>query len=517
MFSVKALVLVSALSAQGDSQLLHFSATWCQPCREMEPVVARLEQEGHTVRHVDVDRQRQLAQRYGVNGVPCFVMLQSGQEIDRVVGQVSYARLQRMFQVARGPRGTAQRQAGQIRGQSPEPRRLSSGVTNTLGALPRLLGRGESAGPIRGRGSAEPRRAQTVPISPASHARGMNTPQPRPNTAAGPMTSQDPRARALAATVRLRIDDEQGRSYGTGTIIDAHNDEALVVTCGHIFRDSGGKGSISVDLFHPESREPLPGTLVSYDLDRDVGLVSIRLPVPVAPVPVAGVGYRIQTGQPVFSMGCDRGADPSELKGRVNSVNRYSGPPNLSVSGQPIDGRSGGGLFSSEGVLIGVCNAADPQDDEGLYAAAGTVHAELDRSGLGFVYRRNGASLAQGTSDLPTTQPVRESETRGVRPPQMPTLPRTPPGPFSAPSVDDSEVICIVRSRSNPDAPSQVFLLDQPSTDFMARLAHETGGAGSASGTHTRDARADAIRGDQNASRPGRPRTATPIIRGQTR
>jgi hypothetical protein len=319
----------------------------------------------------------------------------------------------------------------------------------------------------------------------------------------------------LAATVRLRIDDERGRSYGTGTIIDVHQDEALVVTCGHIFRDSAGKGSILVDLFHPQSPQPLAGTLVNYDLDRDVGLVSIPLPVPVAPVPVAGVDCRLQPGQSVFSMGCDRGREPSAMEGTLNAVNRYSGPANLSVSGQPVDGRSGGGLFSREGVLIGVCNAADPQDNEGLYAAAGTIHAELDRSGLGFVYRRNGASIANAEpAYLPSARPAGH----GASPPALPSPANNAPASAPFPHVHDSEVICIVRSRSNPQATSQVFLLEQPSSDFMVRLAQETAAAEHGGGADQGVAGAD--RRSRDPGEPllsSRPPSLVPVVRGQRR
>ena len=41
-------------------------------------------------------------------------------------------------------------------------------------------------------------------------------------------------------------------SLGTGTVIDCRQGEALILTCGHIFRDSAGKGRIEVDLFELE-------------------------------------------------------------------------------------------------------------------------------------------------------------------------------------------------------------------------------------------------------------------------
>ena len=83
------LVLVSALSvaaAPEGVQLLDFSATWCGPCRQMEPVVAQLEQQGYPVRRVNVDREPELAQRFGVSSIPAFVLVRSGRETQRIVG-----------------------------------------------------------------------------------------------------------------------------------------------------------------------------------------------------------------------------------------------------------------------------------------------------------------------------------------------------------------------------------------------------------------------------------------------
>ena len=84
----------------------------------------------------------------------------------------------------------------------------------------------------------------------------------------------------LAATVRLRVDEAQSHAYGTGTIIDSRSGQALVITCGHLFRESKGKGPVTVELF-----EPVPGgvraagqvraQVISYNLERDIALVGI--------------------------------------------------------------------------------------------------------------------------------------------------------------------------------------------------------------------------------------------------
>ena len=59
----------------------------------------------------------------------------------------------------------------------------------------------------------------------------------------------------IQRSARLTIADPKGSSYGSGTLIDSRGGEALVLTCGHIFRDSQGKGQISVDLFGSQAAE----------------------------------------------------------------------------------------------------------------------------------------------------------------------------------------------------------------------------------------------------------------------
>ena len=93
----------------------------------------------------------------------------------------------------------------------------------------------------------------------------------------------------MAATVRLKVEDATGYGFGTGTIIDTHDNEALVVTCGHLFRESQGKGVISADVF-TGAADSCPGQLIACDLDRDIALVSVRVPASVRAAPVAGPG-----------------------------------------------------------------------------------------------------------------------------------------------------------------------------------------------------------------------------------
>ena len=62
---------------QGETVLLDFTAPWCKPCRQMNPVVNELEAKGYPVRRVDFDRERALADRYGVDQIPEGIAMSS--------------------------------------------------------------------------------------------------------------------------------------------------------------------------------------------------------------------------------------------------------------------------------------------------------------------------------------------------------------------------------------------------------------------------------------------------------
>ncbi len=73
--------------------LLVFHAQWCQPCRDMQPVIDAVEHDGYAVKRVDIDRDVLLAQSYRVASVPTFIVVNRGVEVDRVVGRTSVERL----------------------------------------------------------------------------------------------------------------------------------------------------------------------------------------------------------------------------------------------------------------------------------------------------------------------------------------------------------------------------------------------------------------------------------------
>jgi thioredoxin 1 len=68
--------------------VVDFSATWCGPCRMLEPILGELAGELPEVDFLklDVDRSQQIAMRYGVQAVPTLLVLRAGRVVDRFVG-----------------------------------------------------------------------------------------------------------------------------------------------------------------------------------------------------------------------------------------------------------------------------------------------------------------------------------------------------------------------------------------------------------------------------------------------
>lgn len=72
--------------------LVDFSATWCGPCKKLEPVVDEIASEFDAklkVVKVDVDQSPNLAARYAVLSVPTLLLIHDGEVKDQVVGLVS--------------------------------------------------------------------------------------------------------------------------------------------------------------------------------------------------------------------------------------------------------------------------------------------------------------------------------------------------------------------------------------------------------------------------------------------
>lgn len=87
------------------SVLVDFWGPRCRPCLAMLPTVERLEEEaGGAVRVVKVNapEAREVCRELKVLGLPTYVLMRDGVEIERLTGDVTKADLERAFATLRG-------------------------------------------------------------------------------------------------------------------------------------------------------------------------------------------------------------------------------------------------------------------------------------------------------------------------------------------------------------------------------------------------------------------------------
>lgn len=543
MTIVTTLALCLVAAAPTDDVLLSFSSPTCVDCRSMEPTLRRLAASGRRVERIDVAARPEIARQFGVTSVPCFVLIAGGRSAGRIDGPASYDRLEQLYVAAKppltdrftpppplnpslAPTGNSPNDARNpalAAPSRPATQPPAASFANNPAARPATSPPNFAGPPGAGSGPNAPERPADFqpamssvppapPVTPPATVRGQS-PRDFRGAEPNPVDARASAERALRSTVRLRVEDANGISLGTGTIIDVHDDEALIVTCGHLFRELRRGGRIWVELFVPGAGQPLPGQLLEFDLERDIALLSIRPPLAVQAARVAPAAYRPVAQQEVFSIGCDRGANPSIRASRVTTIDRYRGGPNIEVAGAPVVGRSGGGLFSADGLLIGVCNGADPKDDEGIYAGLATVQWLLEAIGQRRVFETsptalapaamaaappgnlnpapptpdsysspNPAALAAGGAATGAAFAAADSAPASVSAPNAAPISPMPNyqlvgGTAGAAAVaattaghDDLEIICVVRSKTGGTDHQETILISRPTEELLQLL-----------------------------------------------
>ena len=69
--------------------MLDFYADWCGPCRAMLPTVEKLaakHENDFIIAKVNVDKNRELAQKFSIRSIPALFFIKDGEVVERLVG-----------------------------------------------------------------------------------------------------------------------------------------------------------------------------------------------------------------------------------------------------------------------------------------------------------------------------------------------------------------------------------------------------------------------------------------------
>ena len=80
-------------------ELMHFTADWCQPCKQMKPLIDNLITNNLDVTYIkmDVTDDSTEAEIHGVRGVPTFIAFVDGLEVSRHTGVATEEKLLGLF------------------------------------------------------------------------------------------------------------------------------------------------------------------------------------------------------------------------------------------------------------------------------------------------------------------------------------------------------------------------------------------------------------------------------------
>lgn len=79
--------------------LTHYTATWCQPCKAMAPIIDKFIAENPDINYIklDADKDTQHFLDNGITGVPTFVVDVDGEVLNRHTGVATSEKFAKLF------------------------------------------------------------------------------------------------------------------------------------------------------------------------------------------------------------------------------------------------------------------------------------------------------------------------------------------------------------------------------------------------------------------------------------
>ncbi len=215
-------------------------------------------------------------------------------------------------------------------------------------------------------------------------------------------------------TFRPTVVVRRGTSQGSGTIIASVEGETLILTAAHVVK---AKGPVSVELHRynlglenrPRDKVAWPrvvqGTVATSDDAGDVAIVRLRKLVALPFVArLAANDEKATPGSVVTSIGIDWGKKLTHWSGRLVETTSFKlnesheARPFLITEKTPEHGRSGGGLFTASGELVGVCvghASLDEAERKGVFAASESIRLLLDDQDFAATVARSQLRIAR--------------------------------------------------------------------------------------------------------------------------
>lgn len=182
-------------------------------------------------------------------------------------------------------------------------------------------------------------------------------------------------------------------AYGSGTIIhyDKKTNTAYIASCGHLWEGdlySTDKPKICfINVFYHNNIKvnKIYVAKVIFHVNRpgyDVSLIKfnpdweIKNYFPIAPIDYNYKNYFYN------SIGCDEGTEVARYETIITKINNKC---LTTRKNNPRKGRSGGGLISDEGILVGICWGTN--DYRGYYTTLYGIHTVFEINGYGWLLK----------------------------------------------------------------------------------------------------------------------------------
>lgn len=70
-----------------NKHIFYFTADWCNPCKQVRPIVEELNRDGIIpIQFIDADQEIDLIRKFEIKSIPTFILIEEGKEINRILG-----------------------------------------------------------------------------------------------------------------------------------------------------------------------------------------------------------------------------------------------------------------------------------------------------------------------------------------------------------------------------------------------------------------------------------------------